>query len=223
VNSNGGVIITGSVGGSTSIINGRVYINGREATPNAATGPQGPVRIEAALPYGSSVDLRTRSGDITTRGTLESAVANTTSGDIEIEHGRAVTARTVSGDVEVQVAGSAQVATTSGDVEIGDVGAVTATTVSGDVKVERTDGRASITTVSGDIKAGYSGLEPSTHTVSGKVRVRQIHAPVQDAPPSPHRPEPEDAVPAGCRPRENRGEPEDAAPSRTVDTPWWRR
>lgn len=173
---NTGVISTGS--GSVVMSGGRVWINGVEVTAGtgpggSAAGPLAPITIRATLPAGSSIDVRTRSGQVTAVGALASATARTTSGDITLDRCGAANLSSVSGDLEVDAAASVVASTTSGDIRVGDVGAFTARSVSGDVRVRDTNGAASASTTSGDVTIGYSGpMRPVARSVSGDVKVR---------------------------------------------------
>jgi len=172
---NTGVISTGS--GSVVMSGGRVWVNGVEVTAAGATGasagPLAPITIRATLPAGSSIDVRTRSGQVTAVGALASATARTTSGDIALDRCGAANLSSVSGDLKVDAAASVAASTTSGDIRVGDVGAFTAVSVSGDVRVRDTNGAASASTTSGDVTIGYSGpMRPVARSVSGDVKVR---------------------------------------------------
>lgn len=93
-------------------------------------------RFEVSVPYGVHVNARTRSGDMSVRGTRGEVEARAQSGDIVVED---VTSRldvsTLSGDVTASnVSGDVEIGSTSGEVKITDVrGDVEVSTVSGDV------------------------------------------------------------------------------------------
>lgn len=232
VNGRGGVFIGGSnhgvvSSGNMSVVQsgGRTWINGVEVTNDGTKGsgkPPAPITITAHLPAGSSVHLRTISGDIDQTGMAASAHADSTSGRIRIDAAATVEAESVSGRIEVGRAASVIARSTSGRISIGTVGAVTASTVSGRIEIRDTSGRAVLRTVSGRIEAGYSGpVRPEASSVSGRIEIERVAgtgtavrdaAPTVNDTPGWQRPEPEDAIP-----------PEYAQSAQRATTPWWRR
>jgi DUF4097 and DUF4098 domain-containing protein YvlB len=152
------------------------------------------------VPAGTSVDLRTVSGDIHLSDIAGASRAETVSGDVTAANLRNVSAlRTVSGDVranDIASEGTVAFASVSGDVVLRTVTARNATfeTVSGDARVEGCDcGGANSSSVSGGVvfsgplaKGGRyvfnshsgdvmittpSGFELDAATFSGDIRV----------------------------------------------------
>jgi DUF4097 and DUF4098 domain-containing protein YvlB len=114
------------------------------------------------VPSGTSVDVRTVSGDVHVSEIAGASRAETVSGDVTAVNLRNVSAlRTVSGDVratDIASAGTVAFASVSGDVVLRNVKAGNATfeTVSGDTRVEACDcGGASSSSVSGTVS--FSG------------------------------------------------------------------
>lgn len=229
----GGNVVCAGSGSSVVQVNGRTWINGVEIT--AGPGAAGSVRIEAVLPLGSSVELRTATGDITAAGPLETAHARTGTGRIEIEQARTVDLEADTGKVTVGRAESAQIATGAGGIRVGVAGTLTASSDVGSIRVQEVRGPARLAASCGDIKAGYSGPKPHATTSVGSVKLRRIEALINDALPTAT-PGPPGAAPPGAgesgprdaAPRAGaHGEPEDAVPPGYKrpgpKTPWWRR
>lgn len=117
-------------GNSVSIVNGRVYIDGKESLPGeegkeiniVVTGNIENLEVDACqkiLVTGNVGKVKTVSGDVDVNGNITGDV-QTTSGDIECE----------------KIDGSIQ--TTSGDVSCGNVGG-SVKTLSGDIKHRKTN------------------------------------------------------------------------------------
>jgi DUF4097 and DUF4098 domain-containing protein YvlB len=130
-------------------------------------------RIRA--PHDSLLDVRTKSADLSARGTLGGVNVQTASGDVELEHiSGGLNARSASGDITVRtVASGVNVQTASGDlaVEIAH-GPVNAATASGDLTIGEAWDNVNANTVSGDQEhtAVYQGLV-AAHSVSGDIQV----------------------------------------------------
>jgi DUF4097 and DUF4098 domain-containing protein YvlB len=153
------------------------------------------VSCRVRCPEGSLVTARTKSADVTMRGTVGGLDVATASGDVVADrisgglivksasgdvHAREVglgaTVQTASGDVVLQIVrGAVSVATASGDVEIGEAyDDLSAQTVSGDQRhgaVLR--GSVSAQAVSGDVEIGVrrgSKVWLDCNTISGDTR-----------------------------------------------------
>ncbi|PSK83039.1 putative adhesin [Murinocardiopsis flavida] len=167
----GGTFIQAAhVSGNISIVNGRVFVDGREAT-----GPQvEPVRATAVLPAGSALRTRVQAGTVGAHGhPLEWATHKGTAADLYIDTARTLTACTKSGSVRAAKAGSIDVETVSGDITIDHATGPSARlrTVSGDIHAE---GRASFAAeaVSGDVYLNaHADTDIAATAVSGDVTV----------------------------------------------------
>jgi DUF4097 and DUF4098 domain-containing protein YvlB len=126
-------------------------------------------------PRGSVLNVRSKSADLSVRGTVGGVNVTTASGDAlleDVEGGLNV--KTASGDVRArEIAAGVNIATASGDVEL-DVarGTVNVATASGDVTIGEAWDNVNANTVSGDQEHGavYQG-NVSANSVSGDVRV----------------------------------------------------
>jgi hypothetical protein len=135
-------------------------------------GQQG-VACRVRCPERSVLRARTKSADVTARGTLGGANVATASGDVELERvDGAASAKTASGDVVVrEVMGSANLQTASGDVSIDIVrGPATVSSASGDVEIGEAYDDVNVNSVSGDqrhraVVTGHVGA----HSVSGDI------------------------------------------------------
>jgi Putative adhesin len=121
----------------------------------------GGLRVQARLPHGAGVKVKTASADTEIKGRLLRLEVNGVSGDVRVrgEVAEDVNVRTVSGDVELErVSGDLSVQTVSGDARVGAVaGSVDTKSVSGDIRLETlTAGDARFSSVSGDIEIGIA-------------------------------------------------------------------
>jgi len=130
-------------GSSRSLL---IDANGRRGR---GTGP-----LDLVVPRGTTLFVRTQSGNITVRGTDADVEASTISGDVRVEDAARVRIETVAGDVTLRgVRDGAIVSATSGDVRL--------TGVAGDVQVTGTSStvvlrdvtsrRVAVKIVSGDV------------------------------------------------------------------------
>ncbi|MCU1538042.1 MAG: hypothetical protein JWP82_2393 [Humibacillus sp.] len=118
-------------------------------------GRRDAVDVEVDVPEGSSLDLRTGSGDIVGTGRYETTKAATGSGDVTLE------------DV-----GTADLKSGSGDLRARSVhGTLKAKTGSGDVVLEATHGEADIVSGSGDITLRRAEAEVRAKSGSGDVTI----------------------------------------------------
>ena len=141
-------------------------------------GRVGDSRFEVTVPVGVRVMARSRSGDVSVRGTKGAVEAESTSGDVEVADatGRIVI-QSVSGDVRAsQLNGEVRAESVSGTIEVRGVsGDVRAETTSGDVSLLGVTSRSvTATTVSGEVEY-EGGLDQSGryefHAHSGNVRL----------------------------------------------------
>ena len=133
------------------------------------------ISCRVRCPEGSSIAARTKSADVTTRGTLASITIATASGDVRTDRATgAVTVKSASGDASVgDTDGDVTVQTASGDIELRTVrGTVTVQTASGDLVVDEAYGDVNASTVSGDqhLRAVTQG-RVAAHAVSGDVLI----------------------------------------------------
>src|SRR5215204_5039813 len=113
------------------------------------------ITCRVRCPATSSLEARTKSADVSTRGPLGDVAVSTASGDVQVRH--------AGGDLIVKTA--------SGDIEAGHVsGDLTANTASGDVKLGLAAGESRVVTVSGDQHhEAVSVGNVSTQSVSGDI------------------------------------------------------
>ena len=110
------------------------------------------IECRIRCPQGTALDVRTKSADVSVRGTLGSVAVASASGDVEVDR--------VSGDLNVKSASS--------DVSAREVGGATSIqTASGDIDIEVARGRVNVTSVSGDITVGEAYDDVSANSVSG--------------------------------------------------------
>jgi hypothetical protein len=133
------------------------------------------ITCRVRMPHESGADVRTKSADISVRGTLGGANVQTASGDVRLEDiTGGLNARSASGDITVRRVGSGiNIQTASGDVEIEAAsGPVNAATASGDLTIGEAWNNVNANTVSGDQehRAVYQGLV-AANSVSGDVQV----------------------------------------------------
>jgi hypothetical protein len=119
------------------------------------------LRVQARLPHGAGVKVKTASADTEGSGSLGRLEVNSVSGDVRVrgEVAEDATVKTVSGDVDLeQVDGDLSAQTVSGDVRVRAVaGSADTKSVSGDIRLEAlTAGDASFSSVSGDIEIGIA-------------------------------------------------------------------
>jgi DUF4097 and DUF4098 domain-containing protein YvlB len=121
-------------------------------------GRQG-ITCRIRTPHGSPLSVRTKSADVSARGTLGSVNIASGSGDVDLPQ--------VDGQVSVKAA--------SGDVRVGAVSAgVSVQTASGDVEIASAQGVISVNTASGDVTIGEAYDDVSTNTVSGDQNHRAV-------------------------------------------------
>ena len=141
-------------------------------------GRIGDSRFEVTVPVGVRVIARSRSGDVSVRGTKGAVQAESTSGDVEVTDATdRVVIESVSGDVRAsELKGEVRAQSVSGTIEVRGVsGDIRAETTSGDVSLLGVTSRSvTATTVSGEVEY-EGGLDPNGryefHAHSGNVRL----------------------------------------------------
>ena len=102
-------------------------------------------------PHESGLSVRTKSADVSVRGTLGGLNVAGASCDVDVDR--------VSGGVNVKSA--------SGDFSAREVGAANVQTASGDISIERANGPVSVNTASGDVSIDEAYDNVNANTVSG--------------------------------------------------------
>lgn len=149
----------------------------------------GGLRVQAQVPHGAGVKVKTASADSKVAGHLRTLDVNGVSGDVRVrgEIAEDATVRTVSGDVDLgRVDGDVSVQTVSGDLRVRAVaGSVDTKSVSGDIRLETlTAGDARFSSVSGDIEIGIASgslLDVDAGSTSGDLA---SEVPLATEPPS---------------------------------------
>jgi DUF4097 and DUF4098 domain-containing protein YvlB len=137
-------------------------------------GRTGTLHVEATVPDGSSVRVRTASADTTVEGRIDSLDVSSASGDVRADEVDGnVRFNTASGDLRLDtVVGEVSARGASGDVRIGRAGTVQVNTASGDVLVDELGSSGKVHTVSGDQRIGRVGEgDLDLRAVSGDVSV----------------------------------------------------
>jgi hypothetical protein len=119
------------------------------------------IRVEARVPHGAGLKVKTASADTEIQGRLEALDVNSVSGDVRVrgEVAEDATVRSVSGDVDLErIGGDVSVQTVSGDLRArGIAGSAEAKSVSGDIRLESLSaGDVRFNSVSGDIEIGIA-------------------------------------------------------------------
>jgi hypothetical protein len=133
------------------------------------------LRVEARVPHGAGVRVKTASADTEISGHLGELDVNSVSGDVRVrgevaEDGKF---KTVSGDLELErIDGDLTAQTVSGDVRVRAIaGSADTKSVSGDIRLDAlTSGDVRFTSVSGDIEIGIapgSNLDVDAGSTSG--------------------------------------------------------
>ncbi|HEY6961549.1 MAG TPA: DUF4097 family beta strand repeat-containing protein [Gaiellaceae bacterium] len=126
-------------------------------------------------PHDSSLAIRTKSADVSTRGTIGALNVQTASGDIDVDRvSGGVNVKSASSDFSAREVGSgANIQTASGDIEIEVArGPVNVTSVSGDISIGEAYDNVNANSVSGDQDHGavMQGVV-AAHSVSGDVTI----------------------------------------------------
>jgi DUF4097 and DUF4098 domain-containing protein YvlB len=149
----------------------------------------GGLRVQARVPHGAGVKVKTASADSKVTGHLRTLDVNGVSGDVRVrgEVAEDATVRTVSGDIDLErVDGDVSVQTVSGDLRVRAVaGSADTKSVSGDIRLEAlTAGEARFSSVSGDIEIGIASgslLDVDAGSTSGDL---SSEVPLATEPPS---------------------------------------
>jgi|GEM_PF-927987 len=149
----------------------------------------GGLRVEARIPHGAGMKVKTASADTKVEGRLRMLDVNGVSGDVRVrgEIAQDATVKTVSGDVELErVDGDISVQTVSGDAHVRTAaGSVDTKSVSGDIRIEAVSaGDTRFSSVSGDIEIGIapgSLLDVDAGSTSGDLA---SEVPLASEPPS---------------------------------------
>jgi DUF4097 and DUF4098 domain-containing protein YvlB len=170
---------------------GRVVVSVRQKTKFGLSFGfnNGGLRVEARVPHGTSVTVKTASADTRLAGNFGEIELNSASGDVRVRGaiGKDATIKTVSGDAELEnVGGDLSVQSVSGDVRARAIaGSVDTKTVSGDIRLDLlTAGNVRFTSVSGDIEVGIapgSLLDVDAGSTSGDLT---SEVPLASEPPS---------------------------------------
>ncbi|MFD7163116.1 DUF4097 family beta strand repeat-containing protein [Streptomyces violascens] len=165
--------VYGSVTGVT-IVNGRVVTGGSDTMTRVSA-----IEARVSLPANSSLAVVSQSADAVVDGEVDRMEFRSTSGDLQVDGARAVTASTTSGDLTVwRVAEQIAARSVSGDIAVDLYSGSSAelSTTSGDVNVHatlRASGTVRANSVSGDVSvSGGRDLHVSARSVSGDVRAR---------------------------------------------------
>jgi DUF4097 and DUF4098 domain-containing protein YvlB len=141
-------------------------------------GRVGDSRFEISVPVGVRVIAKSRSGDVSVRGTKGPVTAESTSGDVQVTDATdRIVIESVSGDVRAsQLNGEVRATSVSGTIEIHEVtGDIRAETTSGDVSLLGATSKMVVAnTVSGEIE--YEGNIDASgryefHAHSGDIRL----------------------------------------------------
>ncbi len=121
----------------------------------------GGLRVQARVPHGAGVKVKTASADTEISGQLAALEVNSVSGDVRVrgEIAEDATVKSVSGDIDLErVDGDVSVQTVSGDLRArGIAGSADAKSVSGDIRLDSLSGSdVRFNSVSGDIEIGIA-------------------------------------------------------------------
>ncbi|MEV5946169.1 DUF4097 family beta strand repeat-containing protein [Streptomyces sp. NPDC051993] len=165
--------VYGSVTGIT-IVNGRVITGGSDTMTRVSE-----IEARISLPADSSLAVVSQSADAVVDGEVDRMEFRSTSGDLQADGARAVSASTTSGDLTVWRVGEQIAArSVSGDIAVDLYSGNSAelVTTSGDVNVHATlkaSGAIRANSISGDVTvSGGRDLNVSARSVSGDVRTR---------------------------------------------------
>jgi DUF4097 and DUF4098 domain-containing protein YvlB len=147
------------------------------------------LRVQARVPHGAGVKVKTASADTEIAGQLDALDVNSVSGDVRVrgDVSEDATVKSVSGDIDLErVHGDVSVQTVSGDLRArGIAGSADAKSVSGDIRLESlAAGDVRFNSVSGDIEIGIapgSLLDVDAGSTSGDL---SSEVPLASEPPS---------------------------------------
>jgi DUF4097 and DUF4098 domain-containing protein YvlB len=133
------------------------------------------IECRIRCPHDSGLSIRTKSADVSARGTLGGLNVATASGDIDIDRvSGGVNVKSASSDFSArEIAGGVNIQTASGDIDVSVArGPINVTSVSGDVSIGEAYDNVNANTVSGDQDHGavMQGVV-AAHSVSGDVTI----------------------------------------------------
>jgi hypothetical protein len=133
------------------------------------------IECRIRCPHDSGVSVRTKSADISTRGTIGGLNVATASGDLDIDRvSGGVNVKSASSDFSArEVAGGVNIQTASGDIDLSVArGPINVTSVSGDISIGEAYDNVNANSVSGDQDHGavMQGIVVA-HSVSGDVTI----------------------------------------------------
>jgi putative adhesin len=133
------------------------------------------IECRVRCPHDSGVSVRTKSADISTRGTIGGLNVQTASGDLDVNRvSGGVNVKSASSDFSArEVGGGVNIQTASGDIDLSIArGPVNVTSVSGDISIGEAYDNVNANSVSGDQDHGavMQGVV-AAHSVSGDVTI----------------------------------------------------
>jgi hypothetical protein len=133
------------------------------------------IECRIRCPHDSALSVRTKSADISTRGTIGGLNVQTASGDLDVDRvSGGVNVKSASSDFSArEVGGGVNIQTASGDIDLSIArGPVNVTSVSGDISIGEAYDNVNANSVSGDQdhRAVMQGIV-AAHSVSGDVTI----------------------------------------------------
>jgi hypothetical protein len=133
------------------------------------------IECRIRCPHDSGLSVRTKSADISTRGTIGGLNVQTASGDLDVDRvSGGVNVKSASSDFSArEVGGGVNIQTASGDIDLSIArGPVNVTSVSGDISIGEAYDNVNANSVSGDQdhRAVMQGIV-AAHSVSGDVTI----------------------------------------------------
>ena len=156
---------------------GVVVLAPKERSSAFSFGKRDAVDVEVDLPEGSTLDVRSGSGDVRGSGRFGDTQAATGSGDVTFDDLGGAELKSGSGDLKARaVRGELRAKTGSGDIEVEVVdGTATLTSGSGDVSLRRAAAPVHAKTGSGDVSIGASAADVEVMTGTGDVVLSAVH------------------------------------------------
>ncbi len=136
---------------------------------------RGGIECRIRCPHDSGLSVRTKSADVSARGTLGGLNVATASGDIDVDRvSGGASVKSASSDFSArEIAGGVSIQTASGDIDISVArGPINVTSVSGDISIGEAYDNVNANSVSGDQDHGavMQGVV-AAHSVSGDVTI----------------------------------------------------
>ena len=133
------------------------------------------IECRIRCPHDSALSVRTKSADISTRGTIGGLNVQTASGDLDVDRvSGGVNVKSASSDFSArEVGGGVNIQTASGDIDLSIArGPINVTSVSGDISIGEAYDNVNANSVSGDQDHGavMQGVV-AAHSVSGDVTI----------------------------------------------------